>query len=636
MVDQPFTELNTFGYQYKEIFQHLPSGVFLIEDNVILDANIHACNLLGYEDTDAVKGTEITKHLTFDALEQYQVLTYPLQNHLNLQFVCKNGSKFEAFARITSFRLSANKFGLLLMLEPDTDQTVSQAEYRAIIDAAPVAIAFFRHGRTVAANRSYEELFRCIPGQGINRTVAQDVGSEAASHHLQERFNILLRLGEVVRFEHRFFRNDGTSFDGFCIGRLINPGANDGFAMVWVIEDITDRYEREKLLKQARSDAEAASRAKTEFLASMSHEIRTPLNGVIGLADMARDESVDELKRQHYLELMSESAQSLLTLISDVLDLAKIEAGKIELDRTHFDLFHLLRSIRTSFAPSTESKGLILDLEIDSNIPRYVTGDPVRIRQILNNYLSNALKFTLKGSIKLKVVRQPNDQIRFEVIDTGLGLSIVEQGRLFQPFEQANRSTSHQFGGTGLGLSICRELSHRMGGEVGVNSEDGYGSTFWVEIPLPSAEGSHTNKIASEPTDLSDMVILLVDDNPINLVVGKGLLERAKAQVIQAKNGLQAIEIIDEYTEKQQRLDAVLMDIQMPIMDGLQATRELRKRPSGKDLPVIATTAAVLQEDVRIALEAGMDGYVSKPFNVKVLIQTVHQLTQSPPQNIPE
>jgi CheY-like chemotaxis protein len=175
-----------------------------------------------------------------------------------------------------------------------------------------------------------------------------------------------------------------------------------------------------------------------------------------------------------------------------------------------------------------------------------------------------------------------------------------------------------------------------MGVEVGVISEDGCGSTFWVEIPLPSAEGSHTTKTASDPTDLSDMVILLVDDNPINLVVGKGLLERSKAKVIQAKNGLQALEIIDEYTQKQQRLDAVLMDIQMPIMDGLQATRELRKRPSGKDLPVIATTAAVLQEDVKIALDAGMNGYVSKPFNVKALIRTIYHLTRSPIEDFPD
>ena len=358
----------------------------------------------------------------------------------------------------------------------------------------------------------------------------------------------------------------------------------------------------------------------------MSHEIRTPLNGVLGLAELAVDARLDEATRLEHLRMILESGRSLAQVLSDVLDLSKIEAGKLELQPEAFDLEPWLESIRSAFVWSVESKGLKLDVWAPQDSLGWVRADPVRLRQIVVNYLSNALKFTFQGQITVRLRRPAEGRLRLEVTDTGMGLDEASQAKLFQPFEQTALG-ARQVAATGLGLSICRELAQRMKGEVGVSSSLGHGSTFWAEVQVEPAQAPVRQAPAeqSQPRPLEDLRILLADDNRINVVVGVRLLERAGAQVQTAEDGREALRAVELAHARGEPFDAVLMDVQMPVMDGLEATRAIRRLPAGDGLLIVAATAAAVQEDLDEALAQGMDATITKPYESAKIIATVRQ-----------
>jgi signal transduction histidine kinase len=290
-----------------------------------------------------------------------------------------------------------------------------------------------------------------------------------------------------VEFVRELRRRDGSVFWCRMLAKAVDPRHPMGGGTIWIIEDITERRRTEQALAKARDDAEAANRAKSAFLANTSHEIRTPLNGLVGLARLARRPEVDEQRRRQYLDQIGDSAETLTAVISDVLDLSKIEAGRLLIEQVAFDLGSLLDSLGRVYGTLADARGLAYTQRVDSALPRRALGDPVRLRQVLTNYLNNALKFTRDGRIVL-VASVPRDGwLRVEVSDTGPGIEPDVQPRLFTPFTQADQSTTRRYGGTGLGLSICRELAHLMQGSVGVRSTVGRGSTFWLELPLPAA-----------------------------------------------------------------------------------------------------------------------------------------------------
>ena len=389
---------------------------------------------------------------------------------------------------------------------------------------------------------------------------------------------------------------------------------------VVAFHDISESRRAEEQLRRSKLEAETANRAKSIFLANMSHEIRTPMNGIIGLAYLARNGEMDAVTRER-VEGIATSAQRLLCILNDILDISKVEAGKVVLESIPFEVNRLIENNISAIRTAATAKGVALALSADPDMPQFVIGDPLRIGQVLLNLLSNAIKFTEIGSITVdvKVVETTGDKIvtRFSVTDTGIGLSPDQQEKLFQKFQQADDSITRKYGGTGLGLSIVKQLTELMGGQIGVTSTLGTGSCFWFSLALglakdhsTAAEASTTPPLSVEPELVRGALTLLVEDDPVNRMVALGLLDAAGMRVDVAVNGAEAVSLV----EGDKGYEVVLMDMHMPIMDGLSATRRIRSNPKFAELPIIAMTAGVLSDDRESCLAAGMTDFIGNPF----------------------
>jgi signal transduction histidine kinase/CheY-like chemotaxis protein/HPt (histidine-containing phosphotransfer) domain-containing protein len=457
---------------------------------------------------------------------------------------------------------------------------------------------------------------------------------------------------------HNFtrIRVDGVVLN--IIGRPIYAadGAVSGFVTIY--HDVTSerRYEQQleaknEELQQAKQLAEAASMAKGQFLSNMSHEIRTPLNCVIGMAYLALKTELDPRQRD-YLEKIRFAGEHVLGIIDDILDISKIEAGKMELQHADFSLDQVVQTLTAVVAPKAASRGLELVFDLDPSLPPVLVGDPLRLKQVLINYANNAIKFSEQGRIVFRVRMVAGSAadclLRFEVSDQGIGLSEAEMAKLFVSFQQADTSTTREYGGTGLGLAICKELAQLMGGDVGVKSQPGVGSTFWFtarlgvsSIPMPTlinqisdaaGELLASSRMSAMLAALQTARILLVEDNIFNQQIAQEMLEEVGAAVHLANNGAAALELLHAGD-----FDCVLMDLQMPVMDGLEATRRIRSAPRLSHLPVLAMTATATTEARVRCIDAGMNDFISKPVQPALLYQTIAKwLPQRAPQAEPQ
>jgi two-component system, sensor histidine kinase and response regulator len=439
--------------------------------------------------------------------------------------------------------------------------------------------------------------------------------------------------------EYRFLHQNGEYRWVADRATIVRNAIGNAVRMVGAMQDITelkraatelDRYrthlenlvrERTADLEQAKSAAEAASRAKSTFLANMSHELRTPMSGVMGMLELAKRRMTDPQALEQ-IDKAKRAADRLLRLLNDILDLAKIEAEHMVLEDVPLQIAGVVESITSELGPMAAEKSLTLDTDFPEDLARLpLKGDPLRLSQILLNLAGNAIKFTHHGGITLRArpVREAEEDVlvRFEIIDTGIGINSQDQLRLFQSFEQADSSMTRKYGGTGLGLAISKRLVQLMGGEIGVESTPGVGSVFWFIVPLnrreivtihPEPAIEKADAEAQLRRDYSGALILLVEDEPINQEVARELLEDAGLVVDLAEDGLQALELA-----RRNRYALILMDMQMPNLNGLEATRAIRADSLNRTTPIVTITANAFDEDRQVCLDAGMNDHITKP-----------------------
>jgi two-component system sensor histidine kinase/response regulator len=562
-----------------------------------------------------------------------------------------------------------------------TDRREAETRFSAVLEHAPSGYLFFDRRRGVThCNPATVRMFGAADAGQLRGRVPWFPGMsppvQADGRPSRERALELMRRHfgtheRVQSFEWRFQRADGSAFDADVNVIALDGGlpTEPASGHAWegepefcaVLTDISARKATEQAMQEARAAAEAASRTKTSFLANMSHELRTPMNAIIGMTHLALEDGLPPRQRG-YVEKAHGAARNLLQILDDILDVSKVEAGHLALERIEFTLDAVVAQMADVLGLKAEEKGLALLFRAAPGLPERLVGDPTRLRQVMVNLGSNAIKFTDQGEVTLGIepVAQDDREVELHVWvrDTGIGLDAEQQSRIFQPFMQADNSTTRRFGGTGLGLTISRQLVERMGGRLWVDSAPGRGSTFHftarfgraaageqaADRPAQTTPPNHMPapaphpaalQLASPPSAMADRRrlagthVLLVEDHPLNQELARALLERAGMRVSVAADGAQALAAL----EREGPFDGVLMDCQMPVMDGYDATRRLRADPRWRELPVIAMTASALAADRDRALAAGMNAHIAKPLDVDLMFRTLAQWLRpsSPP-----
>jgi signal transduction histidine kinase/CheY-like chemotaxis protein len=446
--------------------------------------------------------------------------------------------------------------------------------------------------------------------------------------YVMAAINEAIRTGSIFHLEHRVRQADGNP--GWTLSRAVPIRNARGDIIEWfgAASDITKRKQAESALIEARNRADEANKAKSEFLANMSHEIRTPMNAVVGLSNILSRNKLLPKREREFIETLQTSAEQLMTLINDMLDVAKIESKAFELEHITFDPNQLIEDCIHIASVSAKEKNLAIASEQSDIENMQLIGDPLRIRQIITNLLSNAIKFTEEGKITIRTNCSPISKGKVDLIisicDTGIGMTPETCAKIFGKFTQADSSTTRKYGGTGLGLTICKHLAESMGGDISVTSEISKGTEFTVTLPLDLANNTIAEKeiTTEKPIDTDTYAfILLVEDQPANILVATTLLEDMRYRYHVVNNGREAIAALE-----QQSFDLILMDVQMQELDGLETTRIIRKREAAqqkKHIPIIAMTAHALVGDREKCLAAGMDDYISKPFNPNILADTI-------------
>jgi PAS domain S-box-containing protein len=503
-----------------------------------------------------------------------------------------------------------------------SEEKFSKSFYSGI---APMAMLRFDNARFVDVNDAMVNLIKYSRDEIIGKS-PYDL---ELYNKTEDAIDIIVeasKKGRIANREITLTTNDGQTLH--CLTTIENFKLNDSTIALVMLQDFTERIEHEKQIKFERDRAETAAEAKTKFLAAMSHEIRTPMNSILGMTNLAMlSENAEE--RNDYLKVVRDSGSYLMVLINDILDMSKIEAGRVEIDIIDTDLNKLVRSVFRSMELLALSKKLTITKNIDPEVPEYIKTAPERLRQILINLIGNAIKFTPDGGITINVSLSNGDGynhdpeinqfIEFSVTDTGIGIPADKHELIFESFTQADASTFRKFGGTGLGLSICKQISRLMKGDIKVTSEQGKGSTFNFIVPLIAGAEPCSDDIenygASEQHNIEK--ILIAEDNIMNQKLIEAYMKKLKRNYVIAENGNDVINKL-----KAEKFDIVLMDLEMPVLDGYEAMKKIRNGEAGEEnrhLVIYAMSAHILEETINRCIDDGFSGYITKPLDLKKL-----------------
>ena len=503
--------------------------------------------------------------------------------------------------------------------------TIQKAYLEQLFEASTEAIALINENDLVESiNGQFTDIFGFSPDEVVGRSLDDTI---IPPYHIEEGKAVKkeIKKGKHIFQETVRQRKDGSLVDVSVTGMPISINGKDA-GVYAIYRDISSQKKAEQELKKAKTAAEEATQAKSDFLANMSHEIRTPLNAIIGLSHLAKETQLTP-QQLDYQEKIHTSAYTLLRLIDDILDFSKIEAGKLDLERNSFNVVEVLERMSSIISVRSNEKGIRFALHIPGAIPNPLRGDALRLEQVLLNLTSNAVKFTPQGEVAVAVelVEQSEQEavLRFIVSDTGIGMSPEQIEQLFEPFHQADFTIARDYGGTGLGLAICRRLLEMMDSKIQVRSTLGQGSQFSFAVRFEKAAGVEPEFTAGISREVAKELlggrrVLVVEDNETNLQVAREMMEQVGLEVVTAANGLEAVKRSTE-----ERFDGILMDLQMPVMDGLTATKEIRKGSAPQDLPILAMTANALAGDRDKCLAAGMNDHIAKPIRPEILYKTL-------------
>jgi len=581
--------------------------------------------------------------------------------NIETKIIKKDGSLLEVSMSISVLKdIQGNVTGAIGILRDITREKIaerklkeSENKTRVLLDNSPVAITLTNKNEQIV---SWNKFTEALLGMNRGDLYLKHVSVLYPPEEWQKiRAENIRKLGLKYHLETKIIRKDGHLMDIDLSINILKDSQNNIIGSVGIMQDITELRKARQILLKAKLAAEEANSAKSQFLANMSHEVRTPMNAIVGMIDMTLDTSLNEEQRDN-LNTAKEAAENLLNLINDILDLSKVEAGKITLEEIDVNIGNVIKSICKGLSVLARNKNLELLWDIDDKVPYLVKGDPVRLRQIIINLVNNAIKFTSQGKVEVKVktISQEGDncELLFSIADTGIGISKEKQATVFEVFTQADESITRRYGGTGLGLAISKRLVEMMGGRIGVESEVNKGSTFSftanlkikqkdapvltpIEIdgrerPAPIVlDTTQKEPVASAevtaPPAGPRLRILLAEDNLINQKITVKIIEKKGWLIKTVDDGQKAVEIIGKET-----FDVILMDVQMPVMDGFKATQAIRvqEQQNGKHIPIIAMTAHAMEGDEKRCLDSGMDGYVSKPIDRNRLFEIIDNLVK--------
>jgi len=564
-------------------------------------------------------------------------------SNITTKVLRKDGALLDVSASISVLKDSDGKvIGSIGILYDVTRE--KQAEYqmresenklRIILDNSAAAITMTDEKEQIVSWNSFTEQLLGMTSEDLHLRPVSTL-YPADEWKIIRSLNIR-QSGFKHHMESKVIRKDGTILDVDLSVNILKDDRGKIIGSVGMLQDITERKRSDELILQAKLAAEEANNAKSVFLAKMSHEVRTPMNAIIGMIDLTLDTSLTEEQIDN-LKVAKDAADNLLSLINDILDLSRAQAGKVVIEEIEINVQDIVKNVCKGLMILARNKGVDVVWCIDPEIPRLLTGDPVRLRQVIVNLVNNAIKFTHKGkvqvNVKMKSLTAKDCEVIFEVIDSGIGISAKNLPHIFDVFTDAHNTTARRYGGTGLGLAICKKIVEMMRGTIEVDSKEGTGSTFRFTIlfgfkPDVFGKSESDPKVRAEtavyavPPELNNLRILLAEDNTVNQRIAVRVLEKLGWKITVVNNGQEVLDILNNQT-----FDVILMDDNMPLLSGIEATQVIRReeKQTGQHVPVIAMTANAMAGDRERYIASGMDGYVSKPIDRNLLYEEIVNL----------